>query len=199
MTKIKLCGLTEEKHIRWANEAGCDYIGFVFAPSRRRVSFEKEKELRKLLSPSILPVGVFVDAPIGEILSLCRADVISLVQLHGNEEEGYIQELRKQCQLPIIRAIDATDKEALRLGLDSSADFLLLDAKKGGSGVSFDWEITKTCTRPYFLAGGLHPDNLKEAVTKTRAYALDLSSGLEEAGEKTRSRMLEATRIAHAF
>ncbi len=199
MTKIKLCGLKEERHIRWANEARCDYIGFVFAPSRRQVSFEKAKELRMLLSPSILPVGVFVDAPIEEILSLCRASIISLVQLHGTEEESYIQELRKQCQLPIIKAIDATDKTALRLGLDSSADYVLLDAKKGGSGVSFDWELTKTCTRPFFLAGGLHPRNLEEAITKTRAYAVDLSSGLEEGGEKTRGRMLEATRIAHAL
>jgi len=199
MTKIKLCGLKEEKHIRWANEARCDYIGFVFAPSRRQVSFAKAKELRRLLSPTILPVGVFVDAPIGEILSLCRSNIISLVQLHGNEEESYIQELREHCQLPIIRAVDATDNTALRLGLDSSADFLLLDAKKGGSGESFDWELTKSCTRPFFLAGGLHPDNLKEAITKSKAYAVDLSSGLEEAGEKTRSRMLEATRIAHAL
>ncbi|MGB4407500.1 MAG: phosphoribosylanthranilate isomerase [Sphaerochaeta sp.] len=199
MTKIKLCGLKEERHILWANEARCDYIGFVFAPSRRQVSFEKAKELRMLLSPSILPVGVFVDAPIEEILSLCRSNIISLVQLHGSEEESYIQKLKKQCQLPIIKAIDATDRTALRLGLDSSADYVLLDAKKGGSGVSFDWELTKTCTRPFFLAGGLYPDNLKEAITKSKAYAVDLSSGLEEGGEKTRGRMLEATRIAHAL
>jgi phosphoribosylanthranilate isomerase len=76
---------------------------------------------------------------------------------------------------------------------------LLLDAKKGGSGLSFDWDLTKICTRPYFLAGGLHSDNLKEAITKNRPYAVDLSSGLEVAGEKTRALMLEATRLAHAL
>jgi len=199
MTRIKLCGLTEENHILWANEAGCDYIGFVFAPSRRQVSFEKAKGLRKLLSSSILPVGVFADSPIEEILSLFRSNVISLVQLHGNEDESYILELKKYCPLPIIKAIDATNTISLRLALDSSADYLLLDAKKGGSGLSFDWDLAKICTRPYFLAGGLHPGNMKEAITKNRAYAVDLSSGLEEAGEKTRSLMLEATRVAHAL
>ncbi len=199
MTRIKLCGLKEENHIHWANEAECDYIGFVFAPSRRQVSFEKAQGLRKLLSPSILPVGVFVDAPIEEILSLSNSEVISLIQLHGNEDESYIQELKRKCWLPIIKAIDATDKNALRLALGSSADYVLLDAKKGGSGVSFDWELTKSCTRPYFLAGGLNPANLKQAITRNHAFAVDLSSGLEEAGEKTRTLMLEATRIAHAL
>ncbi len=199
MTRIKLCGLKEEAHIHWANEAGCDYIGFVFAPSRRQVSFAKAKELSTLLLPSILAVGVFADAPIDDILALSRSRVISLVQLHGNEDESYIQELKKTCTLPIIKAIDATDKIALRLGMDCSADYLLLDAKRGGSGLSFDWDLTKDCSRPFFLAGGLHIGNLKEAITKTGAFAVDVSSGLEEAGEKARSLMLETTRVAHTL
>ena len=199
MTKIKLCGLQSEKHIQWANEAGCDYIGFVFAKSKRQVSFSQAAHLRTLLDPSILPVGVFVDALPEDIIELAEKKIISLIQLHGNENETFIASLRASCTLPIIKAIPVINAQTMLLAQKSSADYLLFDAKTAGSGLSFDWSFAKGCTRQFFLAGGLHTDNLEKAIHLVHPYAVDLSSGLEEEGEKNRILMRETTRLVHSL
>lgn len=199
MTKIKLCGLQSEDHIRWANEAGCDYVGFVFAKSRRQVSFSQAARIRKHLESSIIPVGVFVDSPIEEILSLVENNIISMIQLHGSEDEVYIKSLRSYCDVPIVKAVRVIDEMSAFLAQKSSADYLLFDAKTAGSGISFDWSLTRKCSRPFFLAGGLNLTNLSDAILQVHPYAVDLSSGLEIEGEKNCRIMREATRLSHSL
>jgi len=165
MTKIKLCGMQNEAHIEWANEAGCDYIGFVFAPSRRQISREVE-------------------------------GIIDLIQLHGGEDEACLLALRSLCQLPIIKAV-SSPRNAEKAS--TSADYILLDGATGGSGKVFDWNQAHGYDKPLFLAGGLHAGNLEKAIKTVGPYAVDLSSGLEEHGEKQRHLMLQATAIAHAL
>lgn len=197
MTKIKLCGMKKEEHILWANEAGPEYIGFVFAPSRRQISFAKAAQLKRILNPSVQAVGVFVDADIDDIVFLAENKTIDCIQLHGTEDADYIHSLKQKCKLPIIKAIGNPTEQSLKEAEQLEVEYLLLDASKGGSGKTFDWAIAKTCKKPFFLAGGLNPQNLQEAIETAHPYAVDLSSGLEIAGEKQRSLMLESVSIAH--
>lgn len=196
MTKIKLCGMQKEAHIEWANEAGCDYIGFIFAPSRRQISRTVAANLRKRVSSSISVVGVFADESIEHIARIANEGTIDLIQLHGRENGAYLADLRSYCSLPIIKAVcnpHTTER------VPFPADFILLDGAKGGSGEVFDWNQATGYDKPIFLAGGLHTGNLAQAIRKVSPYAVDLSSGLEEHGEKQRHLMLQATAIAHAL
>ena len=196
MTKIKLCGMQNEAHIEWANEAGCDYIGFVFAPSRRQISREVAANLRTRVIPSVSVVGVFVDEPVMHIAHIVNEGIIDLIQLHGGEDEAYLLALRSLCQLPIIKAV-CNPRNAEKAF--TSADYILLDGATGGSGKVFDWNQAHGYDKPLFLAGGLHAGNLEKAIKTVGPYAVDLSSGLEEHGEKQRHLMLQATAIAHAL
>ncbi len=154
MTKIKLCGMKKEEHILWANEAGPEYIGFVFAPSRRQISFAKAAQLKRILNPSVQAVGVFVDADIDDIVFLAENKTIDCIQLHGTEDTDYIHSLKQKCKLPIIKAIGNPTEQSLKEAEQLEVEYLLLDASKGGSGKTFDWAIAKTCKKPFFLAGG---------------------------------------------
>ncbi|MGD9927657.1 MAG: phosphoribosylanthranilate isomerase [Sphaerochaeta sp.] len=196
MTKIKLCGMQREEHIEWANEAGCDYIGFVFAPSRRQISRAVAADLRKRVSSSISVVGVFVDESIEHIARIADEGTIDLIQLHGSEDEVYLQTLRSVCSLPIIKAVCNPHTTVVE---SSTADYFLLDGAKGGSGKVFDWRQASGYDKPIFLAGGLHAGNLEKAIRTVCPYAVDMSSGLEEHGEKQRHLMLQATAIAHTL
>nr|WP_319474517.1 phosphoribosylanthranilate isomerase [uncultured Sphaerochaeta sp.] len=196
MTKIKLCGMQKEAHIDWANEAGCDYIGFVFAPSRRQISREVAANLRRYVSPSLFVVGVFVDASVEQIAHIADEGIIDLIQLHGREDEAYLTTLRSFCPLPIIKAVCYPHTTASTF---SSADYILLDGTEGGSGKVFDWNQAHGYDKPLFLAGGLHVGNLEEAIKTVAPYAVDMSSGLEENGQKQRHLMVQATAIAHAL
>ncbi|MDD3057362.1 MAG: phosphoribosylanthranilate isomerase [Sphaerochaeta sp.] len=199
MTRIKLCGLSKREHVLWANEVLPDFIGFVFATSKRRVTMEQALSLRALVDPRIQVVGVFVDEPQERILSLVAQQGIDLIQLHGEESADYIRTLRMRTRLPIIKALrnpsphDFESPEAL------SSDYLLLDARQPGSGQSFDWSVTKACTKPFFLAGGLTPENLAQAITTCKPFAVDLSSGVERLGQKDRLRMHQAVACAHRW
>lgn len=199
MTRIKLCGLSRREHIEWANESDCDYLGFVFAPSRRQVSIEQAHILKSLVKPSIQVVGVFVDAPLDEVLAIARSGIIDMIQLHGNEDAHYLQALRKGCDKAIIKAVAAVNTKAVAQASTIACDYLLFDAQKAGSGVPFNWAVTKACTRPFFLAGGLNPLNLQQAIEETHPFAVDMSSGLELNGQKDRALMLQAVRIAHSL
>jgi phosphoribosylanthranilate isomerase len=148
--KIKICGLFREEDIGFANEARPDYIGFVFAESRRRVSPGKAKKLRDRLGEGIVPVGVFVNAPPGEILALYRDGVIGMAQLHGNEDGAYVAALREAALLAggglgLIKAVSLGGGRGWTrrdLGLAAGeADFMLLDNGTGGTGSSFDWNL----------------------------------------------------------
>ena len=191
MTKIKLCGLSRPCDIRAANELLPDYIGFVFAPkSRRYVSPEKAAELKRMLDPGIRAAGVFVDEKPQVIESLVSRGVIDAVQLHGRENEDYIQDLRKQLgNTRIIQAFSICSEQDAKRAEESSADLILADSPGGGTGEVFDWTLLSKIRRPYFLAGGLTPDNAGDAVNALAPYGVDVSSGIETGGEKDRKKM----------
>lgn len=179
MTKIKICGLQSEDDISYVNELQPDYIGFVFLQGRRRyVSPEKAAQLRKLLNPSIQSVGVFVNESISNVAALLQNDTIQLAQLHGQEDEAYARELKRLSNKPIIKAFIIKSENDIKRALTFPADYLLLDNGLG-TGESFDWSLIQNIDRPFFLAGGLNPANVKEAITLTHPYAVDTSSGVE--------------------
>lgn len=189
MTKIKFCGLTRTGDIEAANELKPDYIGFVFWPkSKRSVTAEEAKTLKAKLDPSIKAVGVFVDEDMEAVKSLLDGGIIDIAQLHGHEDEDYISGLKKASGKPVIKAFRIRSEEDIRKAEASPADLVLLDAGMG-DGVTFDWSLIKNAGRPYFLAGGLDPDNAADAVRTLHPYALDVSSGIETDGLKDTNKM----------
>lgn len=189
MTKIKLCGLTRPCDIEYANELSPEYIGFVFAPkSRRYILPEKAEMLRKKLDSKITPVGVFVDEKTEIIADLVKRNIIDIVQLHGNEDEEYINNLRKAVDCPIIKAFRIESNTDIVSANKSSADYVLLDSG-GGTGTTFDHSLIQGITRPYFLAGGLTPENVGTAIKTLNPYAVDASSSLETNGFKDKMKM----------
>ena len=190
--KLKFCGLTREADIRAANETRPDYIGFVFAESRRRVTDEQAARLRALLSPGIQAVGVFVNDDPTHIALLANRGVIDLIQLHGSESAAYIRRLRTMTAAPIICALRVGKQTDIKREESNLVDFLLLDTYTkdayGGSGRTFDWSLIGEVGKPYFLAGGLNESNITRAM-QTGAYALDLSSGIEADGVKDAEKM----------
>lgn len=191
MTKIKLCGIRREEDIQAINELLPEYIGFVFASaSKRYVSCERAKELKALLNPNIQAVGVFVNETPSVIVDLVNDKTIDLVQLHGDEDEQYIESLRKRISSPIIQAFRIRSSQDIEFAEKSKADYILLDSG-GGTGKVFDWDILKEIERPYFLAGGLTPTNLKEALVRLVPYAVDASSSLETDGRKDKQKMTD--------
>ena len=194
MTKIKICGLKRPVDIAYVNEAKPDFAGFIInvPKSRRNVSPEKARELTALLSPEILPVGVFVNAPMETILSLASDSTLKAVQLHGQESPSYLEELKKQLSVPLIRAFSIRSAEDLIEAKKSPADFVLLDNGAGGTGETFNWSLLSSFDRPFFLAGGLRPENITEAVSRFHPYALDLSSGVETEGYKDKEKIIAA-------
>lgn len=184
MTKIKLCGLTRQEDITAANVLEPDFVGFVFAPkSRRYVTAEQAKALRNHLLPSIQAVGVFVDEEPEQVAALLEAGIIDLAQLHGREDEGYLERLRALTGKPIIQAFQVKTPNDLERTQSSSADYILLDSG-AGTGTTFDWGLLTSVRRPYFLAGGLGPDNVVQAVRTLHPWGVDVSSGIETGGVK---------------
>lgn len=194
MTKIKICGLRRPEDIVYVNEAKPDFAGFIIdvPKSRRNVPREKVREFTALLSPEILPVGVFVNAPMETILSLVTDGTLKAVQLHGQESQSYLEELKKQVAVPLIRAFSIRSPEDLTEAEKSPADFILLDNGAGGTGETFDWSLLSSFDRPFFLAGGLRLENITEAVSRFHPYALDLSSGVETDGYKDKEKIIAA-------
>ena len=188
MVKVKFCGLKRPCDIAWANELHPDYAGFVFAGTKRRVSDETAAALRRELDPSIPAVGVFVDDELPHMASLVKKGVIQLIQLHGQEEDALVQQLQTELGVPVIKAFSIANQDDIKRALESRADYILLDQGKGGTGKAFDWSLLKEIDRPYFLAGGLTPQNAAQAA-KLRPYALDVSSGIETDGAKDRDKM----------
>ncbi|MBQ3332743.1 MAG: phosphoribosylanthranilate isomerase [Thermoguttaceae bacterium] len=184
MTKIKLCGLTRIEDVLTANELMPEYIGFVFAPkSRRAVTREMAEALRARLALGILAVGVFTDSPPETVAGMLESGLLDVAQLHGHEDEQYIARLRKLTDKPLIRAFRVVCRSDAQEAEKSSADFVLLDAG-AGEGRTFAWEHAEGVQRPYFLAGGLTPENAVSALERLRPYALDVSSGIETGGRK---------------
>ena len=191
MTKIKLCGLSRPEDIECANSLKPEFIGFVFyKKSSRYVSFEKAAELKKLLSPDIKAVGVFIDEPIEDVAYLLGEGIIDIAQLHGSEDEEYISKLRSLTGKPIIKAFRIKGSEDAALVNASSADYVLLDSG-AGDGKLLDRNLIKDTKRPYFLAGGLSPENVKEAIDEINPFAVDVSSGIETDKKKDPEKMIK--------
>lgn len=191
MTKIKLCGLSRPCDIEVANIIKPEYIGFVFAPkSKRYVTPQKAKKLKQILVPNIKTVGVFVNEELETIAKLLNDGIIDIAQLHGNEGEDDIQRLRNLTNKPIIKAFRIETARDIADVEYSTADYVLLDSG-AGTGTVFHWKLIQYINRPYFLAGGLSPDNAQDAVTMLHPFAVDVSSGIETDGVKDKTKMAE--------
>lgn len=191
MIKVKFCGLSRICDIEGANALKPEYIGFVFAPqSRRCILPEKALKLKSLLSPGIKAVGVFVNQQPEFAAELLNSNIIDIAQLHGNEEDDYIKQLRRLTHKPIIQAFRIAGAEEVIKAQSSIADCILLDAG-AGTGTSFDWKLVQNIKRPYFLAGGLNAQNALTALSILKPYALDVSSGIETNGLKDTRKMAE--------
>jgi len=202
--RIKICGLFRDEDIDYVNEARPDYIGFVFAESTRQVSQALAQYLRFRLADSIVPVGVFVNAPIAFIAELYRNGIISMAQLHGSEDESYIVQLKKisetsvrQTKIAPIKVIKTIIHEKIKsnIPLPPSADFILLDSG-AGSGKTFDWDQLKSfkIKQPWFLAGGININNIEKSM-ELNPFTVDISSGAETKGVKDRKKILELVKI----
>lgn len=180
-TKIKICGLRRREDILAVNESGPDYCGFIieFPKSFRSVTAEKVRELVKELSPEIQPVEVFVNASMELVRTLLDDGTLALAQLHGQEDESYIRELKTYTDKLIIKAFSIKTAEDIEKALQSPADYILLDQGGGGTGKTFDWSLIPEIQRPFFLAGGIGASNLGQAIREIHPYAVDLSSSVE--------------------
>ena len=193
MVKVKICGLRRPEDIEAANAAKPDYVGFIFVPETKRyVNPDLAASFRRDLAADIQTVGVFVNAPIEEVVAICQAGTIDLVQLHGEEDQAYIAHLKGQVDQNIIKSVAVGDE----LVVDpNQADYLLFDSlspSRGGSGKIFVWEMVSAYKeKPFFLAGGLGVENIEEALKVVQPYAVDASSSLETDGVKDPVKMQE--------
>lgn len=192
-TKIKICGIRRIEDVQYINEVLPEYAGFVFwDKSKRNVSLEEAKELREAMDDRIATVGVFVDSNPEYIHRLVDEGIISYVQLHGNESEEYISNLRNSLDksVKIIKAYEIADRFGVERANKSGADMVLIDSGKG-SGNTFDWNLLSIIVREYFLAGGLSSENIDDAVRSLHPYAVDVSSKVETDGCKDRNKIIE--------
>lgn len=201
MVRIKICGLSRPEDIEYVNEARPDYCGFIIQvpASRRNVTAEQLRRLRERLSDRILSVGVFVNADPALPEALLKDGVIDIAQLHGQENERYVKQLRGKTGKTVIKAFPVAAQGDLERAFSSCADMVLLDHGKGGTGETFDWAVLekyraggKEPEKPFFLAGGLGPDNISEAVRRCRPFGVDLSSAVETDGKKDREKIMAA-------
>ena len=189
MTRIKFCGLRTFEDVHAANEIFPEYVGFVFAPkSKRYVTPETAAQLRGALSKKICAVGVFVNENFQTVGELLNAGIIDAAQLHGDESDAYIKNLRGVTNKTIIQAFQVKSANDTTATEKSIADFILVDAG-AGDGKTFDWRLLKNFRREYFLAGGLNPENVAEAIELLQPFADDVSSGIETDGRKDFGKM----------
>lgn len=229
MVKIKICGMRRLEDIEMANKYKPDYIGFVFAQSPRKVSYDQAKELSSLLSEDIVPVGVFVNEHMKLIVDLFKDGIIEIAQLHGDEDEKYIRDLKDKSieetgrEIPIINAIEINDNkdiddikdvnehndannisfnDKLEEWRDSASDYFILDSGKG-SGKTFDWNLidknSEFFKNSIFLAGGLNSENLALAIDEFNPFAVDLSSSVETDGFKDEDKIKEIIEIVDKY
>ena len=195
MTKIKLCGIQRYEDIDVVNELLPDYIGFVFAKkSKRFISYDMAKALKKRLDKRVKAVGVFVNESIENIIYLVRNDIIDLIQLHGDEDGEYICKLKKYVNIPVIKAFKIKSKADINTLYKEETDFILLDAG-AGEGKTLDESILKDFKGDYFLAGGLSPDNISEKINTMHPFGVDVSSGIETDGKKDADKMRKFVKL----
>ena len=212
MVKVKICGMRRVEDIEMANKYNPDYIGFVFAESPRKVSYEQAKELSCLLSDEIVPVGVFVNEHMKLIVDLFKEGIIEIAQLHGDEDEKYIKDLKDKSieetgkEIPVINAIEIKDNtdfnDTVLEWRDSLSDYFILDSGKG-SGKTFNWSLidknSEFFKNSIFLAGGLNSENLTSAIEEFNPFAVDLSSSVETDGFKDEEKIKEIIEIVDTY
>jgi len=205
--KIKICGVLREEDIEYVNEARPDYSGFVFAESKRKVTPAQAAKLRQRLAEGIAAVGVFVDSPIDDIAGLCRDGIISLVQLHGTEDDVYIERLKEACcgvqVIKVIKSAELVSLTEANKTIAPDADYYLVDSG-AGSGKTFDWNLLRpgmpcaswlqSSGKQWFLAGGITSDNIEQAM-ELNPFAIDVSGGAETNGIKDRNKIVQLTAI----
>ena len=197
MTKIKICGLTRTEDIDVVNEFMPDYIGFVFAKSRRQVSAEQAKELKNKLRPAIKAVGVFVNEKPENIAEIANQGIIDLIQIHGDEDAAYCAQLRKLTQAPIIKVVRVEREDDLAGIEEFDCDYYLFDTLSskdyGGTGKAFDHSIlyNKGIKKPFFVAGGLKQDNVAAVIEVIKPFGVDASGGVETDGIKDANKIKE--------
>lgn len=201
--------------IEYANRVKPDFVGFIFANTRRKISAAQAMQFREALDAEIPAVGVFVNEDIPVIASLVQDGCIDMIQLHGEEDVDYIRRLREICDVPVIKAVKVQTVEQIRQAAALPVDYLLLDTYRkgvlGGTGEAFDWKLLREAKaaagdtaegelfgKPYFLAGGLHVGNLREAAA-LGSYGLDVSSGIETDGSKDFDKMVEVMELVRKF
>ncbi len=200
MTKVKICGITNLEDAIYSIDAGADELGFNFVESSPRyLSPEQALKIIEGISENVTKIGVFVNMEgyrVDECIDLFRLDA---AQLHGDESNEYIEELKGHTTAKVIKAFRIGNEFDHALASDCKAEAILLDAysknKYGGTGETFDWEIAKkfaTHTSKLYLAGGLNPENVAEAIRVVRPYAVDVASGVESSPGKKDPKKLEA-------
>ncbi|QNU66230.1 phosphoribosylanthranilate isomerase [Ruminiclostridium herbifermentans] len=192
MSKIKICGLFRMEDVSYVNEAMPDYVGFIFAKSRRQISPDMAMQLSKQLDKCIVPIGVFANAELNYVADLLQTGVIRIAQLHGCEDEEYIHKLRLRCRAPIIKAVNVMNACDIERVQESAADYLLLDSG-GGTGRIFDWTLIGQIRKPFFLAGGVKMSNIERALA-FHPYGIDICSGVETNGLKDREKIITLVR-----
>jgi phosphoribosylanthranilate isomerase len=196
MTRIKVCGITNLEDASQAVELGVDALGFIFAPSPRRIEEKKAKEICDKTPPFISKVGVFVNEDKEVVLRILKDSGLDTVQFHGEEPPEYCREFKAE-GVKIIKTFRVKDRESLKNLPYYEVDAYLLDTHlkgvKGGTGKTFNWDLAleaKKLGKPTILSGGLNPDNVRSAIEKVRPYAVDVASGVEkEPGRKDYEKM----------
>lgn len=199
--RIKMCGLRRPDEIIYANECLPDYIGFVFAESRRKVSGEEAKKLGEQLDPLVKKVGVFVNEPLRSLISISEEAGLDIIQLHGDEDDEYIREVRHKTGKEIWKAVRVRTAKDIQAAQELPTDKLLLDSfseeSYGGTGKVMDFAVLDQAEirKPYFIAGGLTVDNLPVILRNTEPYGIDISSGIETGGVKDREKMRKVIQL----
>lgn len=194
--KIKICGIKNENEAKIINECMPDIAGFVFASGKRQIDINKAKILKKIINQEIETAGIFVEQNEDEILEIYNEKVIDIIQLHGDYDERTIKNLKEKTGAKIIKVIRV--KEDF-YKIETFADFILFDAyskdKYGGLNKTFDWNIKIISNVPYFVAGGINENNIIEMVKKLTPYGVDISSGVEVDGFKTKEKVFNIIKI----
>ena len=210
--KVKMCGISKVDTIPAVVEAKPDYMGLVFAPSKRQVTMEQAKMLVEALynqckeqnnTVSIKTVGVFVNETLDNLVAIAREANLDAVQLHGDEDEAFIQSLKERTNVEVWKAVQIRSAADAEVWIDSSADMLLFDAyhkgERGGTGDVFDWSCLDTFERPFMLAGGIDSTNVARAIRTVRPYGIDISSGIETNGVKDDEKITAFTKIVKSI
>ena len=188
--KIKICGLKNLKDISYVNEAGVDFAGFIFAEkSKRKIDFETAKSLKRELNKDIKSVGVFVNQSFDFVKEAVDLSLVDFVQLHGDEENFFIEKIKNELNLPVIKAFraDSNLNENIK---NTNADYVLIDSADkqnfGGTGKTFDWGVIPETNKKIFLAGGLNSNNILLAMQTVKPFCVDVNSGVEVEGVKNK-------------